>query len=138
MADFSGDGRADVLLRHKNGRWLMFVLNGPVVIQKGAPKMSRDKDFSLHSDADFDGEVQFSDFLILSKNFGEDGSWSAGDFNSDGLVGFPDFLILSKNFGESAQNAASVPEPSGAIMIAIAFVVTLSRRRERGQGPCLQ
>ena len=68
----------------------------------------------LNGGANFDGEVQFSDFLILSDNFGQvDGSWSAGDFDSDGLVGFRDFVILSNNFGKSAPIAASVPEPSG-------------------------
>jgi hypothetical protein len=88
----------------------------------------------LNGDADFDGKVQFSDFLILSENYGQaDSSWSAGDFNSDGLVGFPDFLILANKFGESAQIAASVPEPSGVVMIAIALAGTLRRRRERGQ-----
>ncbi len=33
---------------------------------------------SLPGDADFDGEVQFSDFVILSENFGQQGGYSHG------------------------------------------------------------
>ena len=83
----------------------------------------------LNGDADFDGEVQFSDFLILSGNFGQsDATWSRGDFDSNGLVGFPDFLILSGNFGESVPMAAAVPEPS-CLLLAIPGLVGIFVRR---------
>ena len=50
-------------------------------------------------DADGNGSVDFSDFLILSANFGAvDAVWADGDFNSNGEVDFSDFLILSQNF----------------------------------------
>lgn len=65
-----------------------------------------------NGDADFNGEVGFGDFLILSANFGLTGPearWSAGDFDANGEVGFPDFLILSRNFETSI---AVVPEPN--------------------------
>ena len=55
----------------------------------------------IPGDADGDGVVDFSDFLILSSNFGrevEDGIASA-DFDNNGVVDFVDFLMLSENFG---------------------------------------
>ena len=52
-------------------------------------------------DANLDGKVNFTDFLVLSSNFGSTNArWSDGDFNCSGDVGFDDFLALSRNFGE--------------------------------------
>lgn len=63
-----------------------------------------DKKHHHLGDADGDGEVAFSDFLLLSANFGKqvDAVWADGDFNEDGKVEFADFLILSANFGRTA------------------------------------
>ena len=56
-------------------------------------------------DVNGDGLVDFSDFLILSGNFGkEDVAPDSGDLDGDRAVGFGDFLILSQNFGQ--QNPA--------------------------------
>ena len=63
-------------------------------------------------DVDFDGQVSFADFLVLSENFGqqfEPGHYSRGDFDCNGEVAFVDFLVLSANFGSGT--VASVPEP---------------------------
>lgn len=70
---------------------------------------------------DFDGDnaVDFGDFLILSRNFGEEvDSPSGGDTDCSGTVDFADFLVLSRNFGTSleveshlAATSYSVPEP---------------------------
>ena len=52
-------------------------------------------------DADFDGDVDFSDFLQFSIHFGDrDVSWSQGDFDGNGVVSFPDFLVLTREFGD--------------------------------------
>ena len=89
----------------------------------------------INGDADFNGKVEFADFLTLSGNFGQDNAfWSDGDFAPDGEVGFSDFLILSGNFGQGEVVAASVPEPAthrllGAL-IAPAFILRSRRRRE--------
>ena len=55
---------------------------------------------SIPGDADGSGTVDFSDFLILSANFGHnvDNGAADGDFDDDGQVSFADFLILSANF----------------------------------------
>ena len=52
------------------------------------------------ADIDADGVVGFSDFLVLSADFGITGS-SKADLDSDGSVTFADFLILSSQFGTS-------------------------------------
>ena len=50
-------------------------------------------------DANADGTTDFSDFLIMSRNFGAtDAVFAEGDFDEDGEIGFEDFLILSRNF----------------------------------------
>lgn len=70
--------------------------------------------FALSGDFNGDLEVNFADFLILSRNFGESGGWQDGDATADGLITFSDFLILSQSFGNSVASASvqTVPEPS--------------------------
>jgi hypothetical protein len=75
-------------------------------------------------DLNVDGTVGFSDFLILSSNFGHDvDSHLEGDLDCDGTVGFGDFLELSANFETVGAAVATVPEPSGH-GVAIGFVLT--------------
>lgn len=57
----------------------------------------------LRGDVNGDGIVEFTDFLILSGNFGGQGAaYNMGDVDCDGEVGFTDFLTLSGNFGREA------------------------------------
>ena len=99
---------------------------------------------SAVTDADGDWRTGFSDFLILSQNFGQSVApdklggvlgKSVGDFDLDGAVDFRDFLLLSNNFSGDVGNAATssvqmepthtliaVPEPQTS---AIAFFVVL-------------
>ena len=58
-------------------------------------------------DANRDGSVDFTDFLILSKNFGRiDATFAEGDFDASGDIDFSDFLILSNNYGQVASATA--------------------------------
>ena len=50
-------------------------------------------------DTDLDGDVDFADFLNLSKGFGTDAGWSGGNFNIDAAIGNSDFRLMSENFG---------------------------------------
>lgn len=51
-------------------------------------------------DANRDGEVNLTDFLTLSSNFGRtDASFADGDFNGDSQVSLADFLLLREQFG---------------------------------------
>ncbi len=60
------------------------------------------QDDFLPADFDRDGQVGFSDFLILSVVFGstEVSDIALIDLDDDGEVGFGDFLLLSNSFGE--------------------------------------
>ena len=85
----------------------------------------------LPGDIDGDGAVGFTDFLVLSANFGMTGGIAEGDIDGDGSVGFPDFLVLSSNFGQSAAVAA-VPEPTAISMLGLGGLLLLGIRRRRG------
>ena len=82
-------------------------------------------------DADLDGEVTFEDFLALSANFGEAGSWEQGDFDGNGQVDFPDFLALSANFGGAANAAAPVPEPASLSITLFGLLGLIGFRKRR-------
>ena len=73
----------------------------------------------LLGDIDRDGTVGFSDFLILSANFGLAGTLEQGDIDDNGLVEFADFLLLSGNFGASINDVADVPEPSSLAILLL-------------------
>jgi hypothetical protein len=90
----------------------------------------------LNGDADFGGDVQFPDFVVLANNFGMAGNWSEGDFDATGEVQFPDFVILANNFGQSAAAAAAVPEPSSGLMLCVlaGAGVLLRRKVHRNAG----
>lgn len=83
-------------------------------------------------DADGDREVQFSDFSILSNNFGSNGEYTDGDFDNNGTVQFPDFVILSSNFGQIAAVLA-VPEPSAVAILFGLTALVISRGRSTQQ-----
>jgi len=91
------------------------------------------------ADIDGDGTVGFSDFLILSSQFGLSDPLPdpSADIDGDGTVSFADFLVLSNTFGQTAAAALgpattlqSVPEPSGFSLVVIALLAGtgLSRR----------
>jgi len=51
-------------------------------------------------DADFDGDVDLADFVILKLNFGRtDATAAEGDFDGNGAVDLNDFVILKLNWG---------------------------------------
>ena len=61
---------------------------------------------SLASDFNGDGEVGFTDFVSLARNFGKSPARHAdGDANGNGVIDFVDFLIFSNDF-KSALAAA--------------------------------
>jgi hypothetical protein len=84
---------------------------------------------TIAGDTDLNRQVNFTDFLKLSANFGaaEGVSWSGGDFDCNGAVGFPDFLTLSAHFGAATSVAATaaVPEPNGLVLIVMTGLMLL-------------
>lgn len=85
-------------------------------------------------DTDLDGSVDFADFLRLANNFPGGLEWTDGNFDGslDGTQ-FSDFLLLSQNFGSSISEAdsSSVPEPPGMELAVITLVLLLHPRRRR-------
>ena len=82
-------------------------------------------------DANLNLEVEFSDFLALSRNFDMEGGWAQGNFDLDTEVLFGDFLDLSRNFGKGEAVAAAVPEPHGISLLVMAMAGLLIVRRRR-------
>lgn len=58
----------------------------------------------MTADIDGDGTVGFTDFLMLSAEYGQNVPLfsSPTDIDGNGEVGFSDFLILSRNYGSTA------------------------------------
>lgn len=82
-------------------------------------------------DANLDGEVDFGDFLLLSRSFGQPGTWADGDFNGNGEVDFPDFLILSSNYGK--PRSVPVPESDHVNIAFLGWILLLvTKRGSRG------
>jgi len=85
----------------------------------------------LQGDFNFDGTIDFGDFLILSSNFGTESS--EGDYDFNGVVNLADFAQLKAAFnaGSGEPAVASVPEPSSIMLIALAMLAGLSFRKQR-------
>ena len=59
-------------------------------------------EFALNGDANLDGTVNLSDFVILRNNFNSTtATFTTGDFNGDGVVNLQDFVILRNNFNST-------------------------------------
>lgn len=87
---------------------------------------------TLPGDIDGDGDVAFSDFVVLAVNFGQDlASYTDGNLDLEGGVNLEDFIILSTNFGRTPGQvqAMSVPEPSVLPLIVFGWLVGMSLRR---------
>ena len=77
---------------------------------------------TLPGDLDFNGTIEFADFLQFATGFGEEGTWSQGDLNCDGELTFGDFLTLANHFGESGGSTESVPEPSSLLLALVTLI----------------
>lgn len=87
----------------------------------------------IAGDLDADGEVGFSDFIILSQGYGHPGGYTNGDLDCNGVVAFADFVAFTNNFGRSsaAGVAANVPEAASTWFQALLFAGYF-RLRKRG------
>ena len=104
-------------------------LNGSVV-EATVSTLIRNNTTVLAGDANLDGTVDGSDFIIWNNNkFSSVAGWRNADFNGDKIVDGQDFLIWNTNKFTSVDGA--VPEPAGGLL-AIFFAwtcVTELRRR---------
>jgi hypothetical protein len=106
--DLTGDGTVD---QADLAYWLT---------EAGAINLPSGNDY-LPADADLDGVVDASDFIIWNDHrFGATALWSQADFNADGFTDGQDFVIWNDNRFQSA-GAISVPEP-GSVTIGLTFL----------------
>ncbi len=128
---------ADLLVAaiQETSRDPLYDLDGDEAIGVGDLETLLSRVERLPGDVDFDGQVDFADFLTLSANFGAAGLWSQGDFDASGEVDFADFLAMSANFGATPSTAAIVPEPSGSACWLFAIVLWYSRRNNSRSEP---
>ena len=94
---------------------------------------------SLPGDATLNGVVSAADLNAVGSNWQESvSSWGDGDFNGDGVANSQDLNILgvwwtksSTDFSssQSAPAAATVPEPSGFVLLVCGAMIRMARRR---------
>ena len=66
LGDFDGDGRDDVLLRHEDGRWFFYPMNGRRhMAGQGTVNLTRNLEWSVAGVGDFDGDGK--DDVLLRK-----------------------------------------------------------------------
>jgi phospholipase/lecithinase/hemolysin len=98
------------------------------------------KDFrkTYFGDANLDGEFNSTDLVdVLAAGTYEtdaDAGWSTGDFNGSGRFDSADLIDALADGGYEQgplASAATVPEPSGTVLVTLAFVASLSTLRQR-------
>lgn len=76
------------------------------ILVVNTPELASREPTPLVADIDADGIVGFSDFLVISRNFGQSVAvGSNGDLDEDGFVGFSDFVLLAAEFGATRPAA---------------------------------
>ena len=82
-------------------------------------------------DGDLNKIVNFNDFVLLTNNFGSNGSgWSQGNYNADTNTNFDDFVLLSNNF-EMNFTVRPTPEPTALAMLYLGSLAALPCRRSQ-------
>jgi MYXO-CTERM domain-containing protein len=83
----------------------------------------------LPGDANGDGVVDASDYIILKQHMGATTGAGAsdGDFDKDGTVNWTDLQILMANFGQT--QGADMPEPATLSLLALGGLAMIRRRR---------
>lgn len=70
-------------------------------------------------DTNLDGQILFSDFLVLSRNFGGNGGWADGNFDGSDSIDFEDFLSLSRNFNIAVNASILIADRNAQVMAVL-------------------
>ncbi|MFC1845223.1 choice-of-anchor Q domain-containing protein, partial [Thermodesulfobacteriota bacterium] len=90
IADFDGNGTADVLLRNKvNGKWHLFLMNGASNVPNYNIGLPLDLNLEVAGIADFDGDVNGTADLLLRNKV--NGKWHL--FLMNGASNVPNYAI---------------------------------------------
>lgn len=124
----------DLICENFGSESAVYDLNGDLRVDVADLDVLLEMANSLPGDFDLNGSVDFTDFLALSRSFGNDEvHWSSGDTNCDQQVDFEDFLTFSDHFGSvrAAIPTDSVPEGRSGwqLVIGIAMISQLRRRQ---------
>ena len=87
-----------------------------------------------YGDSDLNKQVNFTDFVSLTNNFGSSGTgWGQGNFNLDDITNFADFVFLANNYGNDLSRGVlvqeTVPEPVSLVLLSLAVSFVVARRR---------
>ena len=89
----------------------------------------------LEGDTDVDWDVDLLDYNAFIGALGAQGDWRT-DFNEDGRIDLADFVMLRRNFGAysglasgAALDAATTPEPTAMMALAVAIPLLLKGKR---------
>ena len=96
--------------------WLLDLNVDGAINQADVDVLVKNLLFTAYGDTNLDRKVNFSDLLVLAKNYGAAGTWSGGDFDGTGVVDFGDLLLLAKNynFGAGSPTSATLDDASPA------------------------
>ena len=114
VADFNGDGKADVLLRHEDGRWRYYAMDGRSIVEETVPALPADPLAWLAGVGDTDGDGK-ADVLTRRAHgawrvYRMDGGRVAGEAEV-GLAGESGWGVLTGGAVAPVETAAVPPQP---------------------------
>jgi hypothetical protein len=94
--------------------------------------------YTYYGDTDFNGVVDFDDYVRLDAGFnGGLSGWLNGDFDLNGVIDFDDYVLIDAAFNGQSGPLTGIPEPAAGSLVTLFIAVnavagrrTKSRRSE--------
>jgi hypothetical protein len=86
--------------------------------------------YTWFGDANLDGKVNSSDYILIDSGFTSGGTktgWLFGDFNYSGSINSSDYILIDTGF--TNQNNVVLPEPTTLGLLGLGAMGMLRRRR---------